>query len=89
MNKSDILIIGSGVAGFSLAIRLAKSCPNEKIIVLTKDKEDESNTKYAQGGIAAVWDADTDNFEKHIADTLDATGVQNSIGKKRIQPNTT
>ncbi len=72
MNKSDILIIGSGVAGFSLAIRLAKSCPNEKIIVLTKDKEDESNTKYAQGGIAAVWDADTDNFEKHIADTLDA-----------------
>ena len=69
---TDILVIGSGVAGFSFAIRMAEKRPDLKITVLTKTHEKESNTSYAQGGVAAVWDNDIDNFKKHIEDTLDA-----------------
>jgi len=72
MNKTDVLIIGSGVAGLSSAIQLALQRKDLKITVLTKTIQYESNTRYAQGGIAAVWDESKDNFEKHIADTLDA-----------------
>lgn len=72
MVQSDILIIGSGVAGLTTAIKLAESRPDLKITVLTKTNESESNTRYAQGGVAAVWDEDIDSFEKHIEDTLDA-----------------
>ena len=71
IKKTDILILGSGVAGLSTAIRLAKSLPNKKIIIATKDIKEESNTKYAQGGIAVVWDK-LDSFESHIADTMRA-----------------
>lgn len=70
--KVDFLIIGSGIAGLSLAIKLAEAHPDKKITVLTKANEDESNTKYAQGGIAVVSDFGKDNFQKHIEDTLDA-----------------
>lgn len=70
--KTDVLIIGAGVAGLSLAIRLAESMPQLKIVVFTKTNENESNTSYAQGGVAAVWDNDVDSFNKHIEDTLDA-----------------
>ncbi|MBL7827452.1 MAG: L-aspartate oxidase [Saprospiraceae bacterium] len=69
---TDVLILGSGVAGLTLAIKTARKLPDHKIMVLTKTDEGESNTRYAQGGVAAVWDLDKDNFEKHIADTLDA-----------------
>lgn len=72
MVQTDILVIGAGVAGLSLAIRLAEKRPDLRIIVLTKTNENESNTSYAQGGVAAVWDADIDNYNKHIEDTLDA-----------------
>ena len=72
MIQTDILVIGAGVAGFSFAIRMAEKRPDLKIMVLTKTNEKESNTSYAQGGVAAVWDNDIDNFNKHIADTLDA-----------------
>ena len=72
MVKSDVLIIGAGVAGFSLAIRIAEKRPDLKITVLTKTNEKETNTSYAQGGVAAVWDYNVDNYNKHIADTLDA-----------------
>lgn len=74
--QSDILILGSGVAGLSTAIKLAKALPNKKIIVATKSNKEESNTKYAQGGIAAVWDAN-DTFESHIQDTLKAGDYEN------------
>jgi L-aspartate oxidase len=70
--QSDILILGSGIAGLTLAIKMAKKNPNCTILVLTKTVEGESNTRYAQGGVAAVWDPEKDNTEKHIADTLDA-----------------
>ncbi|MEM7575629.1 MAG: L-aspartate oxidase, partial [Bacteroidota bacterium] len=72
MIKTDVLIIGSGIAGLSTAIKLAMLRPELKINVLTKTNERESNTSYAQGGVAAVWDHGSDNFEKHIEDTLDA-----------------
>jgi L-aspartate oxidase len=70
--QTDILILGSGIAGLTLAIKSAKKFPKSSITVLTKTEEGESNTRYAQGGIAAVWDMEKDNFKKHIADTLDA-----------------
>ncbi len=66
---SDILILGSGVAGLTTAILTAKSLPDKKIVVVTKAEKSESNTKYAQGGIAAVWDK-LDSFEDHINDTI-------------------
>lgn len=64
--KVDFLIIGSGIAGLSYAVKVAAF---GKVCLITKSNEDESNTKYAQGGIAAVMD-EPDSYEKHIQDTL-------------------
>lgn len=72
MIQTDILVIGSGIAGLTFALKMANKRPNLKITVLTKTNEEESNTRYAQGGVAAVWDFEKDSFEKHIDDTLDA-----------------
>lgn len=62
----DVLIIGSGAAGLSLALRLADF---QSVIVLSKGLVSEGSTLYAQGGIAAVFD-ETDSIESHIEDTL-------------------
>jgi L-aspartate oxidase len=67
MHETDFLIVGSGVAGLSLALKLAE---HGKVIILTKTSPDEANTKYAQGGVAAVMDTQNDSFDKHIQDTL-------------------
>ena len=72
MNKTDILVIGGGVAGLSFAIWMAEKRRDLHITVLTKTHTGESNTRYAQGGVAAVWDENVDDYQKHIADTLDA-----------------
>lgn len=64
--KVDFLIIGSGIAGLSYALKVAA---HGSVCMITKANEDESNTKYAQGGIAAVM-YHPDSFEKHIQDTL-------------------
>lgn len=69
---TDILIIGSGVSGLSFALKTASSRPEIKITIVAKADKDESNTKYAQGGVAVVTDFKKDSFEKHIADTLRA-----------------
>lgn len=69
---SDFLVLGSGIAGLTFAIKTARQFPDRQVLVLTKTVEGESNTRYAQGGVAAVWDGEKDSFEKHIADTLDA-----------------
>jgi L-aspartate oxidase len=68
--KTDFLVIGSGIAGLTFAIKAARRFPDKTVTVITKTQADETNTKYAQGGIAGVWDAATDSFEKHVTDTL-------------------
>jgi L-aspartate oxidase len=72
VNKTDILILGGGVAGMTTAIKIALKRPDLSITVVTKTTKEETNTKYAQGGVAVVWNHEVDNHEKHIADTLDA-----------------
>ncbi len=64
----DVLIIGSGAAGLSLALKLAE---HAKVAVLSKSFKNEGSTWHAQGGIAAVLD-DDDSVESHVQDTLDA-----------------
>ena len=68
--QSDFLVIGSGIAGLTYALKTANACPDKTITILTKASSDETNTKYAQGGVAGVMDLDKDSFEKHIQDTL-------------------
>jgi L-aspartate oxidase len=65
---TDYLVIGSGVAGLSFALEAAG---HGDVLVITKRSADESNTKYAQGGIAAVLGAG-DSFESHMVDTIGA-----------------
>jgi L-aspartate oxidase len=68
--KTDFLVIGSGIAGLTYALKVATQFPDCKVTVMTKATADETNTKYAQGGIAVVNDLENDSFEKHIEDTL-------------------
>lgn len=70
--KTDILIIGSGLAGMATALYLAELRPELQILIVSKAKKDESNTKYAQGGIAGVVQSTVDSFEQHIEDTMKA-----------------
>ncbi len=68
--QTHFLVIGSGIAGLTYALKVAQECPDKQVTILTKTKSDETNTKYAQGGIAGVMDFDHDSFNKHIEDTL-------------------
>ncbi len=67
---TNYLVIGSGVAGLTYAVKMAKKFPQKTITIVTKGNKDESNTKYAQGGVAVVLDKSEDSFRKHIQDTL-------------------
>lgn len=66
--KTDLLIIGSGISGLSLALKAARDF---KVMIITKREAMESNTRYAQGGIASVM-AELDNYDSHITDTFKA-----------------
>ena len=68
--QTDFLVIGSGIAGLTFAVKVAQQFPNKSITILTKVHTDETNTKYAQGGIAVVNDNESDSFQQHIQDTL-------------------
>jgi len=70
MIKTNYLVIGSGVAGLTFALKIAERFPDKKVCIVTKANADESNTKYAQGGIAIVTDKEEDSYQKHIEDTL-------------------
>lgn len=63
---TDVLIIGGGLAGLRVAHEID---PSLRTMILTKDKVEESNSAYAQGGIASVWDPE-DRFDNHVQDTL-------------------
>jgi L-aspartate oxidase len=64
----DYLIVGSGIAGLTFALGVAD---HGSVAIVTKDRSDESNSSYAQGGVASVWSPE-DSFEAHITDTLAA-----------------
>ncbi|HSH53325.1 MAG TPA: L-aspartate oxidase [Bacteroidales bacterium] len=66
VRKTDFLVIGAGIAGLSYALKVAE---HGNVILISKADLKEANTKYAQGGIAAVT-YQPDNYEKHIQDTL-------------------
>ena len=66
--NTDYLVLGSGIAGLTFALRAAQS---GEVVVVTKRGVDDTATSRAQGGVAAVFSA-TDSFEQHIADTLEA-----------------
>lgn len=70
MHQTDFLVVGSGIAGLTYALKVAEQCPDKTVTIITKTREDETNTKYAQGGVAVVNDLENDSFEKHIEDTL-------------------
>ena len=64
--ETDVLIIGSGLAGLLLALKVAE---HAKVTILTKKERIQSNTRWAQGGIAAAW-LEQDSWEDHVHDTL-------------------
>lgn len=70
MIETNYLVIGSGVAGLTFAVKIAEKFSDRTVTVITKANEDESNTKYAQGGVAVVLDHEEDSFQNHIKDTL-------------------
>ena len=75
--QHDVLIIGGGAAGLSLALRVADQC---KVAIITKGPSKDGSTYYAQGGMSAVLSSD-DSFESHIQDTLKVGG---SLSNKKI-----
>jgi nicotinate-nucleotide pyrophosphorylase (carboxylating) len=67
--EADVVVVGSGIAGLTLALRLAALDPGAKVLVVTKDVLSAGSTRWAQGGIAAVLDP-ADTPEEHLHDTL-------------------
>ena len=91
---TNILVIGSGISGLTYAIKVAEQNPSLEIVMISKNNLLESNTRYAQGGIAVVSNFEKDSFDKHIEDTLiaGAGGCDEEVvrfvvkeGRKRVK----
>src|SRR5256885_2990650 len=83
MKQFDFLVLGSGIAGLTFALKIA---PHGRVAIITKKNRAESNTNYAQGGIAAVTSKE-DSFELHVRDTLQAgAGVCKEGGVRTSAP---
>ena len=67
IKKFDFLVIGSGIAGMSFALKVAQK---GTVALICKTELEEANTYFAQGGVASVTNLQVDNFEKHIEDTM-------------------
>ena len=67
VREYDYLVIGSGIAGMSFALKVAGT---GRVALICKTTLDEANTDLAQGGVASVTNLELDNFEKHIEDTM-------------------
>lgn len=87
VQRFDVVVVGSGAAGLTLALRLAQG--GRRIAVISKGALAEGSTLYAQGGISAVLDAD-DSIDAHVADTLaagaglcDAEAVRHTVSHSR------
>src|SRR3954449_4426527 len=83
MREFDYLVLGSGIAGLSFALKAAN---RGRVAIITKKDRAESNANYAQGGIAAVTSKE-DSFELHVRDTLRAGAAlcKESVVRKIIQ----
>ena len=68
--NTNVLVIGSGISGLTYAIKMAEQNPKLEIVMISKNSLLESNTRYAQGGIAVVSNFQKDSFDKHVEDTL-------------------
>jgi L-aspartate oxidase len=71
------VVVGSGIAGLTYCLKVSEylkesASESTRICLITKAEKDETNTKYAQGGVAVVSDFFKDSFEKHIQDTVNA-----------------
>ncbi|WP_439787587.1 FAD-dependent oxidoreductase, partial [Paramuribaculum intestinale] len=67
VRKYDYLVIGSGIAGMSFALKVART---GRVALICKSTLEEANTALAQGGVASVTDLQLDDFDKHIHDTM-------------------
>lgn len=79
MDKIDVIVVGSGISGLTFSIKLAELRKDISILLFTKAEKNESNTRYAQGGIAGVFNLKEDSFQAHINDTLEAGGEKCNI----------
>ena len=75
---SDVLVIGTGLAGLSYALQLSQRKPKTNILLISKRDLLEGNTKYAQGGIAVVSNFKSDSYAKHAQDTIAAGNAENN-----------
>ena len=67
-DMADFLVIGSGIAGLVYALQVAE---HGQVVIITKKRDKESNTNYAQGGIASVFGSQ-DSYDSHYHDTIEA-----------------
>ena len=81
MIRTDVLVIGSGAAGLLLALHAAEN--GLTVAVATKGTIEESNTAWAQGGVAASLDLEEDSAAAHLADTL-AAGAGLEVASRRL-----